>query len=155
MKRASMVILSFWVLLAAVGCSSFRRDARAAMAPGAEAKGIEGYWQGRWYDLKDTDHGGKLELVLVRTGDHTYRASTRSHWWKLFRSSYDTTLVLTPTAPGAYLLQGDEYLWLWGGFTVTGRVDATHFDAVYRSLGHRGAMELRRGEAAVPASAKP
>lgn len=147
MRRLLAIVAAGAALAVATGCSSFRSDARAARKAGNSGEGIEGLWEGRWFDRKKTEHGGRLELVLVRTGDMTYRASTRSHWWKVFRSSYDTTLVVTPTAPGQYLIQGGEFLPIWGGFTVTGRVDHARFDAVYRSLGHQGVMELKRAGA--------
>ncbi|MBX3748054.1 MAG: hypothetical protein KF833_22325 [Verrucomicrobiae bacterium] len=137
-----------WLLLVAMvgsaGCASFRREARAARAPGFEAKGVEGYWVGRWQDEARPGHGGALECVLTPVGDHLYRAAFRSRWWKVFTSSHDTFLVLTPVRPGEYLVQGGQDLWLFGGYSVNGRVDGTRFRAVYTVAGRTGVMEMER-----------
>ena len=85
-----------------------------------------------------------MQLVLTRRGDQTYRAAARSQWRGWFRSAYDSTLILTPVGAGAHAVQGSADLWLFGGYTVTGRVDQTRFDAVFDAGGHRGVMELRR-----------
>ena len=135
------ILLSTWMT---TGCASYRRDARHAREQAPAAGSVEGLWEGRWYRSDKPEHGGKMEMVLTRIGDQTYRASARSQWRRFFRSAYDSTLILTPTAPGVHLLQGSQDLWLFGGYTVTGRVDQTRFDAVFQTAGHQGVMELKR-----------
>ncbi len=83
-------------------------------------------------------------MVLTRTGDTLYRASSRSHWWKVFRSAYDTQLVLTPVRPGEFLLSGGKSLWAMGDYSLTGRVDAARFDAGYWVGSNEGRIELHR-----------
>lgn len=85
-----------------------------------------------------------MEMVLTRTGDTLYRASTRSHWWRLFRSSYDTTIVVTPIHPGGYLILGEKNLWGFGGYTLTGRVDSAAIDAGFRVGSNEGRIRLGR-----------
>lgn len=126
------------------GCSSFRRDAKAARKVVPAEGSIEGLWAGRWYSSRNPDHGGKMELVLTKTGDTLYRASTRSHWWGFFRSAYDTPLVVTPTGPGAFLILGEKNLWGFGGYTMTGRVDSAGVDAGFRVGSELGRIELKR-----------
>lgn len=142
--------LLLMVLVATTGCSSFRREARLARAPDFEAKGVEGYWVGRWRDEARPGHGGALECVLTPAGDHLYRAAFRSRWWKVFTSSHDTFLVLTPVRPGEYLVQGGQDLWLFGGYSVTGRVDSARFRAVYSVAGRQGVMEMERAARSDP-----
>jgi hypothetical protein len=142
-------------LLLVTGCSSFREDARAARSRPVAANSLEGLWVGRWYDSEKPAHGGSLKCVLTRTGDTLYRASVRSRWWRVFSASYDTTLILTPAEPGAYLLQGERDIWPFGTYAVTGRVDATDFRATYTVAGHPGVMELRRAGVAAPPAQEP
>lgn len=85
-----------------------------------------------------------MQVVLTRIGDQTYRAATRSKWWGVFRSAYDSTWVFTPVAPGQHQFQASQDLWGFGGYTVTGRVDQAQLQAVFRAGGHSGVMELRR-----------
>jgi hypothetical protein len=85
-----------------------------------------------------------MEMVLTKTGDTLYRASTRSHWWGFFRSSYDTPLVVTPVRPGAFMILGDQQLWGFGGYSITGRVDAVRMDAGFWVGSNRGKIELQR-----------
>jgi hypothetical protein len=145
----SVVSRGLWGLLLIVslsGCSSFRADRRAAREHGSPASGVEGYWVGRWHDLANPKHGGKLECVLTPTGpaNHVYRLSSRSQWLKIFTSAYDANVVITPVAEGQFLLRGGQELWLFGGHTVTGRVDAAKFEATYTVGRHTGRMELHR-----------
>ncbi len=134
------------LLLLAVlsGCSSFRSDRRAARERGTPASGVEGYWVGRWYDLSNPKHGGKLECVLTPVGHNVYRLSSRSQWLKIFTSAYDANVVATPVAPNEVILLGGQELWLFGGHSVTGRVNATSFEATYTVGRHTGRMELHR-----------
>jgi hypothetical protein len=128
----------------ATGCSTFRNDARLAKARPPEAETVEGLWVGRWYEMDNPEHGGRLQCVLTREGDTLYRLAARSHWWGIMSSSYDSTVVLTPVEPGAHLVQGGKSLWLWGNYSLTGRVDTARFDARYTIGDHRGVMELYR-----------
>lgn len=135
-----MVAAAVWL----AGCSSFRGDSRAAARKGAMAEGIEGKWEGRWHDAKRPRHGGRLECVLTRTGDTVYRLSTRSQWWGIFRSASDAHVVVTPIKPGEFMIQASSDLWLFGGYSMTGRVDGASFRATYAMGGHQGVMELSR-----------
>lgn len=83
-------------------------------------------------------------MVLTRTGDQIYHASARSQWWRIFRSAYDSTLVLTPVGVSEHAIQGSQDLWLFGGYTITGRVNPQRLDAVFVAGGHQGKMELHR-----------
>lgn len=139
----------------AAGCSSFRGDARLARVNPPKPESVEGLWEGRWYDLNKPEHGGRLQCVLTREGDTFYRLSSRSRWWRIFTSSYDSTVVLTPVEPGVHLVQGGKSLWLWGDYSMTGRVDATRFDARYTIGGHQGVMELYRPGTAPAAAVEP
>lgn len=138
------LLLSAWV---STGCSSFRRDARHAREHSPAPGSVAGLWEGRWYREDKPEHGGRMHLVLTRIGDQTYRASFRSQWWGVFRSAYDSMLVVTPAAPGKQLLQGSQDLWLFGGHTITGRVDQARLDGVFQAGGHRGVIELTRSSA--------
>lgn len=132
-------------VLAGSGCSSFRSDARAARQAGTPPAGsVAGRWEGRWEDSQRAGHGGPLTCVLTPVGDHVYRLSTRAGWWRVFRSSYDTHVVLTPVEPGVQLLQGTSHLGLFGLYSVTGRVDAVSLRATYRVGKHSGVMTLSR-----------
>lgn len=132
------------LLVVLSGCSSFRSDLRAAREQGVPTNGIEGHWVGRWYDLRKPKHGGKLECVLTPAGNQVYRLSSRSQWLKLLTSAYDANVVITPVQAGTYVLQGGQEMWLFGGHTVTGRIDSATFDATYTVGRHSGRMELRR-----------
>lgn len=134
------------VMLVTAGCSTYQREVRRARDNPPPAGSVEGVWEGRWHDEKRPKHGGRLVVVLTKEGDQVYQAATHSTWWKVFRSSQTTRLVLTPVGEGAFQLQGHEQLWLFGGHTVTGRVDQTRFSAVYAVGKHRGRMELTRPE---------
>lgn len=127
-----------------VGCSSFRHDARQARRATASATGIEGLWEGQWRSDKDPEHGGAMQMVLTRSGETLYRASSRSRWWRVFRSAYDTHLVVTPVAPGQYLLRGGRHIWCFGDHSLTGRVDGARLEAVYKVGNQGGTIELRR-----------
>ncbi|MBL9135633.1 MAG: hypothetical protein JNK85_07190 [Verrucomicrobiales bacterium] len=126
------------------GCASFRSDLRAARERGIPPSGVEGHWVGRWYDLKNPKHGGRLECVLTRTGDQVYRMSSRSQWWKIFTSAYDANVVITPTAEGRAVVLGGQELWVFGGHSLTGRIDGTRFEATYTVGSHSGRLELQR-----------
>lgn len=126
------------------GCSSFRHDVRVATKRGEPPPGIEGVWEGRWQSDKDPGHGGAMQMVLTRTGDTLYRASSRSRWWRIFRSSYDTHLVVTPVSPGEYLIRGGRHLWAFGDHSLTGRVDSARLEAGYRVGRHAGTIVLAR-----------
>ena len=130
--------------LLASGCSSFRKDARTARAATPPEGSPEGLYEGKWYKSKRPDHGGKQELVLSQTGYTLYRASTRSQWWRIFHSSYDTTVVLTPVKPGEYIIQGGKGIWAVGTYTIAGRVDPVSLKAEYAAGKHLGKLELQR-----------
>lgn len=143
--RRGLSLLTLSAVVLAVGCSSYRSDARAARRSGVPAApAVAGPWEGRWTDLGRPGHGGPLKCVLTPVGHHVYRLSTRAGWWRVFQSSYDTHVVLTPVAPGVQILQGGADLGLFGGYSVTGRVDHTTFQAVYRVGNHTGSMTLHR-----------
>jgi hypothetical protein len=146
--KSARVILLALVLIALLplgtGCSSFRRDKKSAAQAHPVAGSIEGLWVGRWYSSQKPSHGGKMEMVLTKTGDTLYRASTRSHWWGLFRSSYDTPLVVTPVRAGEFMILGEKQLWGFGGYTVTGRVDTARMDAGFWVGSNHGRIELQR-----------
>lgn len=139
--RATLTIAAA-VLVA--GCSSFRSDSRAAGRKSVPAGSIEGKWEGRWHDAKRPRHGGRLECVLTRTGDNVYRLATRSQWWGIFTSASDAHVVVTPIEPGVFIVQASSDLWLFGGYSMTGRVDGASFRATYAMGGHQGVMELNR-----------
>lgn len=152
MKLASTILMALFmtsILPLGTGCSSFRRDSKAARKTTPLEGSIEGLWVGRWYSSRKPDHGGKMEMVLTKTGDTLYRASTRSHWWGLFRSAYDTPLVATPVRPGEFMILGEKQLWGFGGYSVTGRVDTARMDAGFWVGSHRGRIELQRPSPAV------
>jgi len=128
----------------AVGCSSFRHDARAARGKTPAPGSVEGLWEGRWSKADQPEHGGKMQLVLTKTGDNLYRASARSQWWRIFRSAYDTTVVLTPIRPGEYIVQGGKDLWAMGSYTIDGRVNPTNFHARFAVEKHAGVLDLHR-----------
>ncbi len=90
-----------------------------------------------------------MEMVLTQTGDTLYRAATRSHWWGIFRSSYDTPLVVTPIRPGEFEILGEKNLWGFGGYTMTGRVDSAKVDAGFWVGSNEGRILLQRPAAEV------
>jgi hypothetical protein len=132
------------VMLATTGCTTYHWEAKRARKSPPPEGSVEGVWEGRWHDEKRPKHGGRLQMVLTREGDQVYRAATRSTWWMVFSSGMTTRFVLTPVAEGAFLVQGGEQLWLFGGHSVTGRVDQARFSAVYTVGKHRGVMEMTR-----------
>jgi hypothetical protein len=87
-----------------------------------------------------------MEMVLTKTGDTLYRASTRSHWWGLFRSTYDTPFVVTPVRPGEFMILGEKQLWGFGGYSITGRVDTVRMDAGFWVGSNQGRIELQRAD---------
>lgn len=147
MKRPAVRCL-FGVLLGLAvlgsGCSSYRRDLKAAHAGSSSRPGIEGVWEGTWHDEKRPAHGGEIRCVLTRTGANLYRMSTRSTWWKWFRSTLDTTVVVTPIGPDRFQLHGEREVWPFGDYSVSGRCDPAKFEGTYQAVGHRGVIELHR-----------
>jgi hypothetical protein len=85
--------------------------------------------------------------VLTRTGDTIYRFASRSQWWGIFSASYNNVLVLTPVAPGEFLLQGDRDVWPFGMYSVTGRVDNARLNARFNIANEEGVIELQRASA--------
>lgn len=147
MKLARTILLALLTISLfplGTGCSSYRRDAKHARQTPPAVGSIEGLWVGRWYSSRKPSHGGKMEMVLTKTGDTLYRASTRSHWWGFFRSAYDTPFVVTPVRPGEYMILGEKQLWGFGGYSVTGRVDAVRMDAGFWVGSNQGRIELQR-----------
>lgn len=147
MNPARVVLLGVSVasfLLLGTGCSSFRRDAKAAKASAPKAGSVEGLWEGRWSSAEDPEHGGSMQMVLTRTGETLYHASSRSHWWRIFRSAYDTQVVVTPVRPGEFMLTGGRSLWGFGEYSITGRVDSVRLDADFWVGKDRGRIELQR-----------
>lgn len=146
LARLLVVVATLGVLGGLSGCSSFRGDAHryasgaAVPAPGS----VEGSWEGQWSDAKRPNHGGELRCVLTRTGDHLYRLSSRSRWWRWFSSSLDATVVVTPTAPGQFEIRGGRGIWPFGDYRIEGRVVGDTLEAVYRAGGHQGRIQLRR-----------
>lgn len=126
------------------GCSTYNADARAARNKPVVAGSPEGLWVGRWYEKDKPKHGGDLKWVMTRTGDMLYRAASRSRWRGIFTAKYDTTVVVTPIAPGAFMVRGDHDIWPFGTYSITGRVDETHFRGTYEIAGHPGVVELTR-----------
>jgi hypothetical protein len=143
-RVAQLGIASALLATLTTGCSTFHEDARAARTRSLPADSVEGFWEGRWYEADNPKHGGKLRCVLTRTGDTLYRVAARSQWRGIFSASYDATLVLTPSTPGEYLIQGDKDIWPFGLYSITGRVDATSFRATYSLADHQGVMEMQR-----------
>ncbi len=86
-------------------------------------------------------------MVVTRTGDTLYRGASRAWWWRVFRSSYDTKLVVTPVRPGEYLIQGGRNLWAFGDYGLTGRVDTARLEGAYRVGRHGGKVVLTRAGA--------
>jgi len=142
--RHLLVLVALGSTLLASGCASFRQDRKAARAQATPPTPVEGLWTGEWKDASRPEHGGQVEAVLTRTGDQLYRFAARSQWWRVFSSAYDTTLVLTPAGAGDFLVRGDKSLWLFGDYTVTGRVDANRMELVYRVGDREGRMTLHR-----------
>lgn len=126
------------------GCSTYRQDRLAARARVIPEDSVEGLWEGRWYDAKDPSHGGRIRAVLTRTGDTMYRMASRSQFWGIFAASYDNILLLTPTAPGEYLVQGDRDIWPFGHYTMTGRVDTAQFNGRFNIGKNSGVVEMTR-----------
>jgi hypothetical protein len=155
MRALPGIVLLAVVAITAAGCSSFSRDARAARSAAVVPGSPEGIWEGRWHDAKNPRHGGELQCVLTQTGENLYRISTRAQWWKIFRTGNRSMVVLTPTAPGAYLLQGDEAMWLFGHYSITGRVDSSRLLARYWIGNHEGVVEMTRPEAAAAPAPAP
>lgn len=157
--RLRPVVCSCVVLLLAfafLGCSSYRHDLREARAAGGGGPNtLPRIWSGRWQDAKRPQHGGRMDLVLTPVGETLYRASARSHWWKVFRSDYDVNLVLTPVAPGEWLVLGDKEIRFFGGHTMQGRVSTQRFAADYRVGKFGGSIDLTPGEVAAGARKSP
>lgn len=141
---ASLGIAVLVMTWATCGCSSFRGEARRARATVVPAGSLEGLWTGRWQEQSRGGHGGRMDLVLTRTGETLYRASTRSQWWGVFTSAYDLRVVAIPTAPGQAVLQGGRDLWLFGNYSLLGKVEGDRLEATFEVGGRKGTLSLTR-----------
>lgn len=151
MRLRPLVSFCALLLLAStfLGCSSYRHDLRKARAAGGGGTNtVPRIWSGRWQDAKHPQHGGGMDLVLTPVGGTVYRASARSQWWKIFRSDYELHVVLTPVAPGEWLVLGDKEIRFFGGHTMQGRVSPQRFVAEYHVGKFGGSIDLSPGEAA-------
>ena len=83
-------------------------------------------------------------MVLTRRGDNLYRAASRSRWWRVFRSSYDVEVVVTPVRPGEYLVQGGRNIWPFGNYSLSGRIESEQWKAKYRIGSESGTIDLKR-----------
>jgi hypothetical protein len=126
------------------GCSTYRIDRQAARAREIPDASVEGLWEGRWYEAGKPSHGGRMRGVLTRTGDTIYRFASRSQWWGIFSASYNNLVVLTPVAPGEFLLHGDRDIWPFGLYSVTGRVDNVRLNARFNIADEEGVIEMHR-----------
>lgn len=137
---ASLLVIASACL---VGCSSYRSDLRSARRGGSDGREeVPRIWSGRWQDANRPGHGGDMQLVLTRTGGTLYRAAARSQWWRVFRSAYDVNVVLTPVAPGEFLVHGEKEIWMFGGHTMTGHVTTNRFAGEYQVGKYRGRIDL-------------
>lgn len=144
MRAALFLCLAFFVVGFGSGCSSFRKDAKAARAKPPATDSIEGLWVGSWHSDKKSNHGGEMQMVVTRKGDTLYRASSRARWWRVFRSAYDVQLVVTPVRPGQYMVQGGRNIWAFGNYAFTGRIDSDQWKGQYRIGSETGTIELTR-----------
>lgn len=128
------------------GCSTFRRDWRAASKERIAPDSIAGRWEGRWLS-EVNGHTGKLRGVLKQTCDDQWFAQFRATYWKVFRFSSSVELTVQPHENG-WRFTGEKNLGkLAGGvYQYEGKATPTDFSATYRSKYDHGIFEMQRPE---------
>ena len=135
------------VIVVTAGCSSFRRDWKAAAAMPAPTAGIEGAWAGTWMSHSN-GHTGTLRTIITRTPVGSYETRFHATFWKLFSTDYTIHLNATP-AGGHFKLEGREDLgrwlfWEFGEFSYEGQATATNFSCTFSGKHDHGVFEMTR-----------
>lgn len=143
--RAGLALL---LIAAAVGCSTFNRDWKAAAAKPIGGGSLEGAWEGTW--LSHTNgHSGDLRAIITKDDAGAYRTRFHATYWKIFSGEYTVTLNARRSGD-AFLLEGRKDLgtiFLWyrlGEYSYEGKSTDTEFKCTYRSSKDGGVFELTR-----------
>jgi hypothetical protein len=140
-----------------VGCSSFRDEFVTAAAQPPSPGSLEGAWTGTWKS-DVSDHGGKLDALVTRTGPSEYHVRYRAEYKVLWTMTFEHETVLRGHFSGAtFHFEGDADLgWLYGTYQYSGYMTGQEFFSTYRTSGDEGVYHLQRpaAEPAAPVAAR-
>ena len=143
LKRAALWF-SILIMLNATGCSTFKRDWKAAARVPSPSQDIQGRWEGTW--LSHTNgHHGRLRCLVSNGPEGQYLARFHANYVKILSFGYTVPLTVRETR-GAYQFQGDANLGrLAGGeYHYEGQATSTNFFSTYRARADAGVFEMKR-----------
>lgn len=126
------------------GCSTFKKEWKAAGKNPAPAGGIEGRWEGEWRSDKNGHHG-LLRCVVSQSSSNSYRAHFYAKFFKILHYTYVANLNGSETN-GVVTLAGEANLGkLAGGvYTYKGLATDTNFQATYECKWDHGKFQMGR-----------
>jgi len=136
-----------FVLLAAVGCSTFEADWEAAggMPLPSFPTALEGRWKGTWQSDAN-GHSGALRCLLRRAeGESRYSARYHATYWGFFTFEYEVLMDASQES-GTWKFRGSADLgWLAGGvYEYAGEAQGDEFRSTYASKADRGTFRMSR-----------
>jgi len=148
--RISTILATCGLTLAiatTTGCSTFNRNWKRASATPPPAQDIDGRWEGSWLSDRNGHHG-RLQCLVNRLDEWTYRARFKATYWKLFRFNYSVNLQVTRDPADPFVFQGEADLGWWGGgvYNYDGHATPTNLFSTYRSKYDRGTFRMARPE---------
>src|SRR5262245_7343694 len=132
-------------LMAATGCSAFNRDWRRTSATPAPVNDVTGRWEGSWLSERNGHHG-RMQCLMIRLDDRSYRARFKATYWKIFRFSHPVVLGVTRDSQGQFNFQGEADLGWWGGgvYHYDGQANPVDFFSTYKSKYDHGTFRMKR-----------
>jgi hypothetical protein len=129
------------------GCSTFNRDWKRASATLPPAHDLDGRWEGYWLSERNGHHG-RLQCLVSRLEDGSYRARFKATYWKCFRFGYAVNLSVAREPTGAFNFQGEADLGWWGGgvYHYNGHATPGDFVSTYKSEYDHGTFRMARPE---------
>ena len=140
-----VVVCAAALAMVTSGCSTFRREWKAATAKPPPAKDISGPWEGSWRSDVNGHHG-RLRCVVSRLDGGRYRARYKATYWKIFRFGYTVVLQVAQPSSDTFRFRGEADLGWWGGgvYHYDGHATPMNFFSTYKSEHDHGSFEMTR-----------
>ena len=142
------LLLLSGLLWGLTGCSSFRRDWKAARARPVPARSMAGPWEGEWRS-EVNGHHGRLRCLISPGTNETWQARFHATYktLKFIPVTFGYTVPLTvKESDGRYVFHGEEDLGAMAGgvYHYEGEATAREFFSTYRSKYDHGTFDMTR-----------